>query len=114
MFRKTLFEQIEGFDESYPVACNDVDFCLRAREHGFLNIFTPYAEAYHHESSTRGYEDSISDRARFDQEVSRFRTRHKKIVESGDPYYNVNLSLLSEDFAIQDALRPTYDKTPPR
>ncbi|HIE82667.1 MAG TPA: glycosyltransferase, partial [Dehalococcoidia bacterium] len=111
MFRKTLFEQMDGFDESYPVACNDIDFCLRVREHGFLNIFTPYAEAYHHESSTRGYEDSMSTRERFNREVGRFRTRHKQIIESGDPYYNVNLSLLSEDFEIRDTLRHTYDKT---
>ena len=58
MMRKKLFEEIEGFDEdNLSVAYNDVDLCLRLIEKGYYNIYTPYAELYHYESLSRGFED---------------------------------------------------------
>ena len=80
------------------IAFNDVDFCLRIRERNYLNVFTPYCEAYHYESHTRGYEDSPEKQARFEQEVRFMLRRHAGILQSGDPYYNRNLTLEHEGF----------------
>jgi hypothetical protein len=63
-----------------------------------LIVFTPYAEAYHHESKSRGAEDTPEKRARFQGEVERFREKGGDVLAAGDPYYNPNLSLVSEDF----------------
>jgi GT2 family glycosyltransferase len=102
MVEKRIFDELGGFDEKYlKVACNDVDFCLRALEKGYLNVFTPYAQAYHYESITRGYEDTPEKKQRFEKEKAVFQKRHQKILASGDPYYNVNLSLDREDFSLR-------------
>jgi GT2 family glycosyltransferase len=102
MVKRSVFEEVGGFDEeSFGVACNDVDFCLRVKEKGYLNVFTPYAEAYHHESLSRGYEDTPEKQARFDREKAHFSVRHENILRQGDPYYNPNLSLDTESFDIR-------------
>lgn len=98
MVKKRLFDQLSGLDIEYKVAFNDVDFCMRIREAGYLIVFTPYAELYHHESLSRGAEDTPEKVARFNGEVHRFMERWKKELDKGDPYYNPNLSLLYEDF----------------
>jgi GT2 family glycosyltransferase len=102
MVKRKLFERIGGLDEeTFSIAFNDIDFCLRLRANGFLNIFTPYCEAYHHESASRGYEDTPEKKSRFETEVGYFRARWKDILAKGDPYYNVNLTLEKEDFSIK-------------
>ncbi len=102
MVARHVHNEVGGFDEEqFAVACNDVDFCLRVAKRGYVNIFTPYAEAYHLESQSRGYEDTNEKRARFDAEKRRFAERHRDILERGDPYYNPNLSLDSENFAVR-------------
>ncbi len=55
MFDRDIFEILDGFDTSLATACNDVDFCLRALEAGYLNVYTPNAQSYHLESATRAY-----------------------------------------------------------
>ena len=81
-------------DESYPVAFNDVDFCLRIRRTGRLIVWTPFAEAYHYESRTRGRDDGTEARkARFREDCRRFAEQWKDVLEQGDPYYNPNFSL---------------------
>ena len=63
--KKSIFEEMGGLDEvNLKVAYNDVDFCLRVREAGYRNVWTPYAELYHHESATRGYEDTPEKKAK--------------------------------------------------
>ena len=102
MVKKKIFDKVGGLDEkNLKVAFNDVDFCLRVREKGYLNLFTPFAEAYHHESISRGHEDSPEKIARFNNEVKYMKKRHKKILENGDPYYNPNLTLEREDFSLK-------------
>jgi len=102
MVKKRVFDEVGGFDEErFGVACNDVDFCLRVMEKGYLNVFTPYAEAYHHESLSRGYEDTPEKQERFSREKARFAARHEDIIRHGDPYYNPNLSLDTESFDIR-------------
>ncbi|WP_237057868.1 glycosyltransferase family 2 protein [Microbulbifer sediminum] len=98
--RKELYEQVGGLDESYTVAYNDVDFCLRVQEAGYLNVFTPFAELYHHESKTRGQEDTPEKVARFDQEKARLSDRWSALLER-DPYYNPNLTHSREDFSLR-------------
>ena len=94
------YQAINGFNEKdFAVACNDVDFCLRLIEQGYLNLYTPYAMAYHHESVSRGYEDTPEKQARFQQEKIVFQRRHAAALASGDAYYNPNLRLDTEDVA---------------
>ncbi len=98
MVKRELYNEVEGFDEgSFKIACNDVDFCLRLRSQGLLNIFTPYARAYHHESVSRGYEDTPEKKARFNKEVDAFRKRHHEALTQGDPYYNRCFRLDTEE-----------------
>ena len=101
MVKKSLYDELGGLDEQFTVAFNDVDFCLRAMEKGYLNIFTPDAELYHYESKSRGLEDTEEKNARFLREVDMFRERWIKLIEKGDPYYNVNFSLDRADYAIR-------------
>lgn len=101
MVKKSLYLQVGGLDEQHlPVAFNDVDFCLRLRERGCLNVFTPYCELYHHESKTRGYEDTPQKQRRFAEETAYMQKRHATILRAGDPYYNPNLPLDREDFGM--------------
>lgn len=102
MVKRSLFEQFGGFDEEmFAIAYNDVDFCLRARERDMLNIFTPYALAYHHESVSRGYEDTEAKRKRFAREMNNLRERHGPALSNGDPYYNPNFDQDSDNFSLR-------------
>lgn len=65
MMRKSVFEEVNGFDESFRVAFNDVDLCMRIRKAGYLIVFTPYAELYHYESKSRGLEDTPENKRGF-------------------------------------------------
>ncbi|MDS4040866.1 MAG: glycosyltransferase [Candidatus Competibacter sp.] len=90
--KKALYEKIGGFNEKdLAIDFNDIDFCLRLREKGYLNVFTPYCELYHHESKSRGVDDTPIKKQRFVKEIAYMRKRHSAILESGDPYYNPNL-----------------------
>ncbi|OYO84923.1 hypothetical protein CG709_14640 [Lachnotalea glycerini] len=100
MVKKRLFDQLNGLDENFAVALNDVDFCLRLREMGFLNVFTPFAELYHYESKSRGLDDKDEKAKRYNEEVAKFRQRWSTLLESGDPYYNVNFSLDSAEYKV--------------
>jgi len=102
MVRKSLFEEMGGFDETYSHAYNDIDLCLRMREKGYLVVYTPYSALYHHESVSRGYEDTPEKKIRFLKEIRHFQHRWKQVLEQGDPYYNPNLSLFGKGFSIKD------------
>lgn len=101
MIRRNVYDEVDGLDEGYAVAFNDVDFCMKIRAAGYLIVFTPFAEFYHYESKSRGDEDTPEKRARFNGEIFRFQERWGKELKSGDPYYNPNLSLDSEDFSLR-------------
>ncbi len=93
MVRKEIYDRVGGLDESFTVALNDVDFCLRVRKLGLLNIFTPFAELYHYESKSRGLDKDGESAKRYEREVAVFRERWKEELEKGDPYFNPNFSL---------------------
>ena len=98
--RKEIYQSLGGLDEdNLPVAFNDVDFCLRVREAGYRNLWTPYAELYHHESISRGDEDTPEKQARFEREIAYFHRRwgHRLYL---DPCYNPNLTLERTDFSL--------------
>lgn len=101
MVKQNVYAELGGFDEEFMVAYNDVDFCLRARERGWLNVLTPYVEAYHHESISRGYEDTAEKLARFETEKQYLQDRYGALIARGDPYYNVNFDQGRDDFAIR-------------
>ncbi|MBD7910216.1 glycosyltransferase family 2 protein [Clostridium cibarium] len=101
LVKKSVFDEVGGLDETFEVAYNDVDFCLRVLKTGRVNAWTPYAELYHYESKSRGKEDTEEKAARFKGEFDRFRERYSDFLEKGDPYYNVNLTLDKEDFTLR-------------
>lgn len=100
MIRKNLFLQVDGLDESLAVAFNDIDFCLKIRSLGKLNIFNPRAELYHHESLSRGYEDTEEKQKRFASEINRFKSKWSAELKKGDPYYSPHLDLELMPFRI--------------
>lgn len=101
LVKKALFEEAGRLDESFAVSLNDVDFCLKLREKGYLNVFTPFAELYHFESISRGLDDNGEKARRYNKESERFREKWKDVLKAGDPYYNANFSLDRSDFALK-------------
>lgn len=101
MIPRHVWDEVGGLDESFAVAFNDVDMCMRIRKAGYLIVWTPYAELYHYESKSRGLEDTPEKKKRFEGEVKRFQERWKDELAAGDPYYNPNLSLDREDFSLR-------------
>lgn len=102
MVPRRVYEQVQGLDESFEVAFNDVDLCMRIRQAGYLIVWTPYAELYHYESESRGAEDTPEKVKRFNGEIARFQARWGEALAAGDPYYNPNFTLDREDFSIRD------------
>lgn len=101
LVRKSVFDEVGGLDEEHlAIAFNDVDFCLKVREAGYRNIWTPYAELYHHESASRGPEDTEKNRERFLRETRVMRDRWGKVLDL-DPAYNPNLTRRREDFSLE-------------
>ncbi len=101
MIRSEVFKEVKGLDESYAVAFNDVDLCLKIRQAGYLIVWTPFAEAYHYESKSRGLETTPEKVARFNSEINNFLSKWRGVRDAGDPYYNPNLTLEREDFGIK-------------
>lgn len=92
MVKRALYEELGGLDEELAVAYNDVDFCLRLRQRGLLNVYVPDAMLYHFESKSRGYDNKGEKHERFLRESEMFRERWQAYIDDGDMYYNPNLS----------------------
>ena len=100
LIKKDIYLAVDGLDEiNLKVAFNDVDFCLRVQEAGYRNVWTPYAELYHHESASRGREDTFEKYARFGQEAQYMQRRWGHMLRR-DPAYNPNLTLDADDFSL--------------
>lgn len=100
IIKKTIFDEVGGLNETdLAVAFNDVDFCLRVREAGYRNVWTPFALLYHHESATRGYEDTPEKKSRFAKEIAYMHRRWDHLLYC-DPAYNPNLDLHHADFSL--------------
>jgi glycosyltransferase involved in cell wall biosynthesis len=99
IIKKSIYQEVEGLDEeNLTIAFNDIDFCLRVRDAGYRNIWTPYAELYHHESATRGFDDTPEKKLHFSKEVRYMKKRWGNALMS-DPAYSPNLTLDREDFS---------------
>ena len=101
MVKKEAFDKVGGLTEELAVAFNDIDFCMKLRAAGYLIVYNPYAELYHYESKSRGLEDTPEKVARFNKEIQIFEKRWPDILRNGDPYYNPNLTLKSQDFSLR-------------
>ena len=101
MVKASVISEVNGFDETLAVAFNDVDLCMKIRQAGYLIVFTPFAEAYHYESKSRGFENNPQKVARFNREIDRFKEKWGDVLEKGDPYYNPNLTLDYENFSMK-------------
>lgn len=102
MVKKSDFDAVGGLDETFQVAFNDIDLCMKFRAAGKKIIFTPYAELYHYESKSRGLEDTPEKQFRFDKEVKRFQEKWAQQLEMGDPYYSPNLSVTEGDCSLRE------------
>lgn len=95
MISKEVYKKMEGLDaQNLAVGFNDVDFCLRLREKGYLVVYTPYAQLYHYESLSRGFDVNL-------KEVQYMERRHAGLLKKGDPYYNPNLTRERFDFSLR-------------
>lgn len=105
MTSKADYESVGGLNEDLAVALNDVDYCLKLRRKGLLNVFTPYAELFHYESKSRGMD--VTDAAdkehaeRYNRECELFKSIWKEELEKGDPYFNPNFSLDYSNFVLK-------------
>jgi O-antigen biosynthesis protein len=98
--QKSIYEEAGGLDEeNLKVAFNDVDFCLKVSSAGYFNVWTPFAELYHHESLSRGSEDDPVKRARFKSEVLFMKAKWGSVLQA-DPHYSPHLTLKYEDYSI--------------
>ena len=101
MVPRDVFDKAGGFSEELAVAFNDVDLCLAIRKMGLYIVYDPYAELYHYESLTRGYEDSPEKQERFAGEIKRIRQKWPGAFDGSDPFYNPNLTRISQDFSLK-------------
>ena len=101
MVKRTAIEQAGLFDPEFSSSFNDVDLCMKIRKAGYLIVWTPFAEAYHHESKSRGYDDKPDKQIRIQKEAAIFKKRWAKELEEGDPYYNPNFSLYCNDYSFK-------------
>lgn len=102
MLRTSKFKEVGGLDEdNLAVAYNDIDLCLKLIDKGYLNVFTPHCVAIHHESISRGYEDTPEKLDRLIKEQNHFLNKWNDFLEKGDPFYNPNLSLKNERFSLK-------------
>jgi glycosyltransferase involved in cell wall biosynthesis len=99
MIKKSIYQEVGGLDERFAVTFNDIDFCLRVREAGYRNVWTPYAEMIHHESATRGLETSPAKTAQAERESLLLASRWGDLL-GRDPAYSPNLSVETEDVRI--------------
>lgn len=99
--KRSVFEEVGMLSEDLSVAFNDVDYCMKVGRAGYRIVWTPYAELYHYESKSRGYETTPEKRARYEGEVAIFCGKWRKEIEAGDPAYNPNLTTSTCDFALR-------------
>jgi len=98
--RREVFYEVGGLDaKNLAVAFNDVDFCIRVRKAGYRNLWTPHALLYHHESASRGSDETPDKIKRFQKEASYMKETWGYVLQN-DPTYNPNLTLDREDLSL--------------
>jgi|GEM_PF-553006 len=99
MVKRSIWNEVGGFDEALGVAFNDIDFCLKVLVKGYRHVVLPHVRFYHYESKSRGYEDTVEKQMRFKREIDIMRERWASILDN-DPYYNPQLPKNREDFGL--------------
>jgi len=100
LVERSKYFEVNGLNEEHlTVAYNDVDLCLKLRQIGYRNVWTPYAELFHHESVSRGYDDTPEKRGRYEKEAAYMLSQWQHIFDA-DPAYNPNLTISAEDFSL--------------
>jgi|GEM_PF-3053900 len=99
MIKKDIYEEVGGLEETLEVAYGDIDFCLKVREKGYYNIWLPHVKLYHHESKSRGAEDTPEKKERLSRETKFMEQKWGHVLQR-DPFYNPNLTLVREDFSL--------------
>lgn len=100
--RKAVFDEVGGFDADYlTIGFNDIDLCMKVAAAGYLNVWTPFAELYHHESKSRGIDNTPEKVSRAAREMAVMKARWRT-DEFIDPYYSINLTRTEEDFSIRE------------
>ena len=101
MAKRSVYEEVGYMDEEFAVAFNDIDFCLKIIQSGKLIIYNPFIELIHYKSKSRGYDDTPEKKQRFQNEIDLFYQKWGDYKKKGDPYYNINLRLDSDQFDIK-------------
>ena len=83
---RDVIEKIGGFDERFIICGSDVEFCIRAIDEGYRNLYVPQIKLYHYESKSR---DSYIPQIDFDLSD----IMYSGYRNGGDPYYNKRLRL---------------------
>ena len=100
--RRSIYEEVGYMDEeNFAVAFNDVDFCLKIREKGYLIVYDPYIEFIHYESKTRGYELSKEKEDRFNKEADNLKIKWKNVLDKPDMYSSINFAKESPNSKIR-------------
>lgn len=103
LLKKDIFEQVGKFDESFPVAYNDVDLCFRLHEAGYYNVVRNDVVAYHYESLSRGEDTLDAQKAlRLSGEREALYKKHPNL-NGKDPYLNMNVHLYGAVLDLNDS-----------
>lgn len=119
LFKKELFNRVGGFDEvNLPINYNDIDFCLKVRERGYLVVWTPFAQLYHYENATKGDDAAARPqapdyRAQREAERAYFQRRWQRVI-AHDPYYNPNLTRRRNNYALRFTMSEMLTSPPAR
>ncbi len=101
LVRKEVYDEVGGLNaQDLTVAFNDVDFCLKVRDAGYINVWTPFAQLYHLESISRGTDESPERIERFEKEINYMKSQWGPELRS-DPYYSPHLTTDREDFSLK-------------
>ena len=99
--KRSVFDEVGGLDESFEVAFNDIDYCMKVRAAGYKIIYDPHAKLHHYEYKSRGAEDTGKKQERFGGEIMHFIDKWRSALIAGDMYYNPNLELVGELYTIK-------------
>ena len=102
MVKKSLYEECGGLDEEkFAVAYNDIDLCLKLWKKGYLNVYTPFAQATHYESKSRGLDTTGENARRYEREKANFYAAYSEYIDHCEPYYNPHFNNKFENFGLR-------------
>lgn len=109
LIRKSVFDGTDGFDETFPVAYNDVELCFRLYQAGYLNVQVNEAALIHHESLSRGQDSSLEKQRRLTLEKQRLYQKYPSLY-ARDPFYSPNLVQWKKDVTYNTGYLYDFDR----